>query len=213
MWIADGQSNPSPLMTTASTDCEPRHRFAERSRRQQAPVSEAAGAVDDRDLDVTGERVVLESVIAEDHVAGVLEQTNRISATHADRDRHFELSRQQQGLVAHGRSRIRRRHEPGGATLAPVTAKRHADTQFAMRKLPCKPDAERRLAGTADSQVADDDDRTPRPVARQPAPAVQRASQARDPAEQPCDRQQPRASPWLAIPGCQEPVMQTRRQA
>jgi hypothetical protein len=55
---------------------DPRDRLAQRSRREPESIAEAAHAVHDHDLDVARECVMLQAVVAQDHVAIGLEQAH-----------------------------------------------------------------------------------------------------------------------------------------
>ena len=59
---------PVTRRTTASTLGESRCRLAQRTRRQQQPVAEAARRVDHDDLDVARECVVLQAIVGDDHI-------------------------------------------------------------------------------------------------------------------------------------------------
>ena len=61
-------SEQPPFTTTASTLARRETRLAQRPRRQQQAVAEAPLAVDHGDLDVARERVVLQAVVAHQHV-------------------------------------------------------------------------------------------------------------------------------------------------
>ena len=63
---------------------EPARRLAQRSGRQPPHVAEAAHAVHHCDLDIARERIVLEPVVADDHVAIGLKQANGVGPARRD---------------------------------------------------------------------------------------------------------------------------------
>ncbi len=89
---------------------EPRHRFAQRSGRQQAAIAEAAFAVDHADFHIAVQPVMLQTVIGNDHIDIDLSQqylTNGGGAIPADRDRR--------AAWRDGSGRLRRRPIPASS--------------------------------------------------------------------------------------------------
>ena len=81
---------------------EARARLAQRAGGQHPAVADAAGLVDHRDLEVSLQRVMLQSVVGDDHVAIRMRREQcprRGDAVAADPDRH-RVGGDEQGLVA-----------------------------------------------------------------------------------------------------------------
>ncbi len=150
----------APLTTTASACASRARTLAQRPGRQRPAVAESPVAVDDDDFTVPAQCIMLQAVVADNHVAaGFDQEPRRLGPRAADRDRQPRAAREQQRLVADRRGVVRRRHQPcagGGAAIAAARDSRPASGFGEARR---EPGDQRRLAGAADAQVADDDDR------------------------------------------------------
>ncbi len=141
---------------------EARRRLAQRSGRQQQAVAEAARRVDDRDLDVARERVVLQSVVGDDHVDVRVRREQRRAPRRRGRRRPRPARRSPRGSAARRRRRARRRRDRPRARRVAAAAVAAADdpgTPAALAQRFDERDDERRLARAAGGDVADDDHR------------------------------------------------------
>ena len=140
---------------------QPRQRFAQRAQRQTPAVTGGA-AIEDRQFDVAGQLVMLQAVVAEHNINFRMrgQQGGTGSSTVAtDPDRHTAATRQQQRLVAHRSRAVFRVHRRRCLALTAVTATDDARAQPPRQQLLCQPQRQRRLAGTADRDVANNHDR------------------------------------------------------
>ena len=88
-WGIRPAAGTAPLQTRKSTCSQARQRLAQGPGRKQATVAEAAHAIDHADLHVARQRVVLQAVIGDHHIAAGVEQQPRGSGPiAADRHRH-----------------------------------------------------------------------------------------------------------------------------
>jgi len=72
-----------------------RARFPQRPRRQQPAVAESAVSIDDDHFAVTRQRVMLQSIVAHNHVAaGTHQELRRSRSIAADGNRHAGAARQ-----------------------------------------------------------------------------------------------------------------------
>ncbi len=154
-------SPPRSVTTTAWTDSSSRagSRNGPAGSSQRLPSPRAR--VDNGDFVVACQSHVLEPVIADDDLRALLgRETRRRHPIRADHHRVHATPRMHQRLVARDTRIVRRRHDPGRTAMrSAVATQDHADPPAASLELTCEPGGDGCLAGAADRQVADDDDR------------------------------------------------------
>ena len=141
---------------------EPRGRLAQRAGRQAPAVAEAAHAVYHDDLNVARERIVLQSVVADDHLAVRFQQSDGVGPCSPDCDGYRHAPADHDSLVAHLLRTVNGLDSARRPARASIAAQRDADPKPAAFQLAGQPHDERRLAGAADGEVADHDDQPPR---------------------------------------------------
>ena len=141
-------------------------RRSERSGRHRQAIAEATAAVDHGNSQVLGEPGVLQAVVHDDDGDGMRPRLDRMRPRSAiARDQRRHNSSEQQRLVADVTGHVGLGIHPIGPRQAPAVAsgERH-------RLMPRCPHAlaqmngKRRLAGAAGREVANADDRQPRPI-------------------------------------------------
>ncbi len=186
-----------PLTTTASA--APQAGGArEGTRREPPPIAEATLSVDHHDLAIARQGVVLQAVIAHDHVAARLGQKPRsCRPIAADGHRRMRPRREQHRLVADHAWIVRGIDQTHGGGGAAIAARHDARPKAPLAQPLDEPMHERGLARSADAQVADDHHGHRQARRRVPAPRVRPAAQARCGAIQQRQRPQP---PWRRRP-------------
>ena len=173
---------------------EPRGGLAQRSRGQQPAIAEAARAVDDGDLDAPRQAVMLQSVVGQDHVAPRMPGEERPAGSDpvAGDDDGIAGACEQQRLVADpARIVLRTDRERRARLVVPAVAAAHDPRpEPALRQRQRERGHERRLAGAADRDVADDDHRSAHLDRVPHADPVERAPGRHADAEQERERQQ-----------------------
>src|SRR4051794_38055617 len=115
---------------------------------------------DEHDVEIAGERTVLERVIEQEQLRSELlfgGKTGRITIF-ANNDRDAELARKQQRLITKFVRRSGWINHTNAARIASVAAREHAIANAALREQLAEQNDERRLAGAAHGNVADADD-------------------------------------------------------
>src|SRR5581483_922795 len=181
--------------------------LAQRSRRQRRAIAETTLTVDDADLHVARELVMLQPIVGDDDVA-LLEIDQEFQGLHAirsDDDRTAESPEQHGWLIA-AFARVGFLGDAQRITLrvSVIAARDHARAITPLAQMLDQPDHERRLAGAADADVADDDHRDRRLVFLRP-PSLPHASRRCELAEQCGERPQPPGRRLLRIPTMFQP--------
>lgn len=134
-----------------------RHRFPQRPCRQAQAIAPATPAIDEQDFEIAVELVVLQSVVADQHVAivGLQQQPPGAGAVRPRRHRQMGATGNERWLIAYfiGVAGFRDQHRPVRGVSAIATAQ-HAGTMPFLPEQFRQPDHERRFAGTADCQIA-----------------------------------------------------------
>ena len=158
-----GRGDPSRHDTTRRSACrEPADRLAQRPRRQQLPIAEAATAVDHDDLAVARQPIVLQAVVRQNDPRAALDRTlRRCHAIRTGDDDRACAFRQQHRLVADFLGRRVAAHVTRPLRrIAAIAAQDDADdARLALAACDREPDRERSLAGAADGDIADHDHR------------------------------------------------------
>jgi len=164
-------------------------------------VAETTRAVDHADFDVACQRVMLQTIVGDQHVAsGIQQQARRGRPLAPDRHRHA-AGADQAGFVADlGRVRpVVQQHR--FAPAAAMAAADDAGTVATLAQCCGQRDGQRRLAGAAHAEVADHDDRRRQPYAAQCTDPVEPAAQTHRRAVQRRHRPCPPRRTGIAIPG------------
>ncbi len=148
-------------------------RLAQRPHRQQAGVAETARSVHHHQLDVAGQRIVLQTVVGDDdiHLTALLQQSYRVGPFRGNHHRTAAAPGNQHRLISglrSGASLI----QPIGVMgrLATITTAHHPGTIATGLQLLHQPDHHRRLAVAPHRNIAHHDH--PQGGAIPPAPAV-----------------------------------------
>src|SRR5450432_1458274 len=165
---------------------QPRHGLAQRTRGKHEAVAETPLAVDHRQLDIARERVVLQAIVAHQHVdlgMRLEKRARRRGPVGRDVDGHARAPRDHHRLVAEvlggGDVGIHAHHAQRivlAAGHAAIAARDHPGRPAAVHEDLEDLDHERRLAGTAHRDVADDDDRYSRAPGGQDARAIEESA-------------------------------------
>jgi hypothetical protein len=122
---------------------------------------------------------MLKAIVAQDDIAaGIDQQPRRCRTIPARRDRGAAASREQYRFIADAVGRVGGLHQARRARGSAVTPGHDARPKSRLRQLLGYPAYQRRFAGTADGQVADDDDRTRQPFCGDEASTVGESAQA-----------------------------------
>ncbi|MNE35512.1 hypothetical protein D3C80_1292770 [compost metagenome] len=138
------------------------HRLAQGAGRQAAAIAQAAGGVDQHQLQITGQTVVLHAVITEDQVQRLAGQQglHRTRTVRVDHQRHAAALNDQQRLIARLGRALLGTHAPRQLRrLRAITTADHADAQALLAAMLDQPEDHRGLAGTADGDVSHHDHR------------------------------------------------------
>ncbi len=134
-------------------------RRAHRSARHEVAVADAAARVDDDECIIEGQPGALEAVIHDNEVGALFHQLHRALHPLAGNDGQ-RLAGEQQGLVSDGAGTVVVRIDDGGdIERATIAAREETGFQAARLGGAGKRNRRRRLAGPADSEIADADDR------------------------------------------------------
>ena len=134
-------------------------RRAQRPGREHAAIADAAAAVDHGHGEILGERAVLQAVVHDDD-AGALRLRQRGAGDAVARDDGRRRAREQQRLVADLGRAVRVRLDPFRSGDAAAIAAGEEEHVLAGRGQHLRDgDGGRRLAGAAEGEIADADDR------------------------------------------------------
>ena len=166
-------------------------RLAQRASRETSAVAKSAQSIDHGNFNIALQAVMLQTVVADDHVAIIAgeQRLGRRDPIRPDHDGTTAALRQQHRLIADFAGIA-----VGGDMARPfagITAIAPADhTGFVagLAQQFHQPGGQRSLAGAADADIADDDDGRSDAMAFEKTDAVQLPAQAHDQAEQQAQR-------------------------
>jgi len=165
--------------------CQSIARLPQRTRRQHTAVAQSTRTIDHDDLAVTKQSIVLQSIVAQNHIRSPRDRLFRCA--HAIRVRNDErrcLLRHEHGFVAHiAWIAVCSHFSRPSFGIAAITARHDSNTVAASGKHIGKPNHERSLARAAYRYVADHDDRFRDPTCSQTACCIRSAPCSHDETE------------------------------